>query len=505
MGCLRVRTDSANARNSACRGSSGAVTSFSNPISGLRASRLDANAQRILAREIERDVLVLLEETHLADAFGGDAAGGDVGDGAGGKFDARVRDVHFIRDHRDADGFQIDHRRVDQREQDIEVVDHHVVDHIDIEAARRENPEAMDFEEHRPRNDALRGRDRRIESLDVTDLQDPRRALCAEAINWSASSIDAAIGFSTSTSRPASSRRQPIRACSFVGTARLTACDARGGERIDIGNHARAEFRGDLPRALGIRVHNAREFDAFELAPHADVVPAELAGTDDGNANGFLAHDFALLASAALGRERLNRDARFVRGANQGLAVEKQRAPAHRSRARWHCERRITSIVLRPDNRHIESHVLARLAHLDDHELLPAGDPRGALDGFVGAFHRLDGHARAVAHTTVWPRSRPAICARSVAPYAISAASASSGARRVRTPVAGSSDPRNFVESTSSMPSSSSTCATAPISESVFFDGSASSNFARRQSGRIELKILLCFTCPAITACFTPS
>ena len=41
------------------------------------------DAQRILAREIERDVFVLLEEAHLADALGGDAAGGDIGDGAG--------------------------------------------------------------------------------------------------------------------------------------------------------------------------------------------------------------------------------------------------------------------------------------------------------------------------------------------------------------------------------------------------------------------------------------
>ena len=55
------------------------------------------------------------------------------------------------------------------------------------------------------------------------------------------------------------------------------------------------------------------------------------------------------------------------------------------------------------------------------------------------------------------------------------------------------------------MPSSSNTLATAPISESVFFRGSASSSLASFQSGRMELKILLCFTWPAITARFTPS
>src|SRR5712692_8269828 len=55
------------------------------------------------------------------------------------------------------------------------------------------------------------------------------------------------------------------------------------------------------------------------------------------------------------------------------------------------------------------------------------------------------------------------------------------------------------------MPSSSRTRATAPINASVFFRGKDRSSFASFQSGRIELKILLCCTCPAITACETPS
>ena len=55
------------------------------------------------------------------------------------------------------------------------------------------------------------------------------------------------------------------------------------------------------------------------------------------------------------------------------------------------------------------------------------------------------------------------------------------------------------------MPSSSSTRATAAISASVFFRGRENKSLANFQSGRIELKILLCFTCPAITACVTPS
>ncbi len=43
------------------------------------------------------------------------------------------------------------------------------------------------------------------------------------------------------------------------------------------------------------------------------------------------------------------------------------------------------------------------------------------------------------------------------------------------------------------------------MSESVFFFVNEKSNFASFQSGLMLLKILLCFTCPAITACVTPS
>ena len=55
------------------------------------------------------------------------------------------------------------------------------------------------------------------------------------------------------------------------------------------------------------------------------------------------------------------------------------------------------------------------------------------------------------------------------------------------------------------MPSSASTFATAPSSESVLRVVRESSSFASRQSGRMLEKICLCFTCPAITARCTPS
>ena len=55
------------------------------------------------------------------------------------------------------------------------------------------------------------------------------------------------------------------------------------------------------------------------------------------------------------------------------------------------------------------------------------------------------------------------------------------------------------------MPSSARTFATAPINASVFLRGRENRSFASFQSGRMELKILLCFTWPAITALLTPS
>ena len=55
------------------------------------------------------------------------------------------------------------------------------------------------------------------------------------------------------------------------------------------------------------------------------------------------------------------------------------------------------------------------------------------------------------------------------------------------------------------MPSSARTLATAPSSMSVLRVRRFSSSLARRQSGRMEEKIWVCFTWPAITARVTPS
>ncbi len=123
------------------------------------------------------------------------------------------------------------------------------------------------------------------------------------------------MGFSTSTSMPASRRRQPMRPCSAVGTARLTASIFSRGQRIDVAEHAGFEFGGNLRGAFGVGIDHADQFRAFQLTPDAGVIAAKLADADDGNSNGVLIHDFLLAAdfgdswaATRFGREGLNGD-----------------------------------------------------------------------------------------------------------------------------------------------------------------------------------------------------
>ena len=196
---------------------------------------------------------MFLEEAHFADAFGGDTAGGEIRDGAGFKFDAGVGDVHFVADDGDADGFEIDDRRVDEREQDVEVVDHHVVDDVDIEAARRKNAEAMDFEKHRARDDFSDGDDGGIEAFDVADLKNAAAAFRGG---------DERVGFVERCGdglfdEHVNSGREDAGADARVfggGHGEADGVDAVGRERVEVAENARAEFRGNFLRAFGVGV-----------------------------------------------------------------------------------------------------------------------------------------------------------------------------------------------------------------------------------------------------------
>ena len=65
---------------------------------------IDADGQEFLTSEVERQVLVGLEEAKLANLLGGDAAGGEVGDATRVEFDAHVSDVGLVREDWQANG-----------------------------------------------------------------------------------------------------------------------------------------------------------------------------------------------------------------------------------------------------------------------------------------------------------------------------------------------------------------------------------------------------------------
>jgi hypothetical protein len=92
----------------------------------------------------------------------------------------------------------------------------------------------------------------------------------------------------------------------------------------------------------------------------------------------------------------LNCDSGVVGGGNEAVAIEEKRLACVESKC---CGVRTLHDInsLQADYGNIEAHILRGLAHFDDDDALAAGDSRGALDGFVGAFHGFDGDAGAIA------------------------------------------------------------------------------------------------------------
>ena len=134
--------------------------------------RGDVYEQEVLAGEIEREVLVRLEEAQLADALSADAAGGKVGDAAVFELDADVSDVGLRGQHGEANGAQLAHGRVDEGEHDVEVVDHEVEHDVDIERTRGEDAEAVGLKEHGPVEVRAGGEDGGVKALKVTGLHE---------------------------------------------------------------------------------------------------------------------------------------------------------------------------------------------------------------------------------------------------------------------------------------------------------------------------------------------
>src|SRR5262249_46043156 len=137
----------------------------------LRTRLFYSNAQSVAARVVERNVFVLLEESHLTHALGGNAARRDVGYGSSGKLQPRMRNVDLVSQNRNANGLYFDHRFLDHRQQNVQVVDHQVINYVDVETSWREHAQSVNLEKQGTIQDWFHDTDSRIKTLDVTHLQ----------------------------------------------------------------------------------------------------------------------------------------------------------------------------------------------------------------------------------------------------------------------------------------------------------------------------------------------
>ena len=190
-------------------------------IVGTAVAGQPAADAHVLVAVVDRDVGVGLEEADLALALQRHAAGGDVGDAAVGEAQARVGDVDGLRQHRDADGLDALHVGAHEAEDDVEVVDHQIEDDVDVGAALGERRQAVALDEARLRDDAGERADRRVEALEMADLQDAAVRVPPASTSARPSATVAVIGFSTSTSMPCAEE--------VAARARSAAASARRG------------------------------------------------------------------------------------------------------------------------------------------------------------------------------------------------------------------------------------------------------------------------------------
>ena len=211
-------------------------------------------------------------------------------------------------------------------------------------------------------------------------------------------------------------------------------------------------------------------------------MPAEVADADDRDAQSDQPARCSLR-----GRPTIAMPASFA-DVKTRVAVEHQRPPrVDRQRRRAGGPHRLDGRDA--DDRHVESHVLFRLGHLDDPHAGP-GQVTGAADHFVGAFHRLDGNDGLVLDRDRLPDvERRNSVGHAVAECEVVVLLFDRGLRSVSVPAPASSGCRNAVESSSSMPSPRITSATAEISASVLRAFSRVSTESSVKSGTMPEKI----------------
>jgi hypothetical protein len=248
-----------------------------------------AHAKHVLASEIERNVFVLLEKTHLPHAFGGDTARGKVGDRARRELDAGVSDVNLVGDYGNAHGFQVDDFRVDQSEKNVEVVNHDVIYDIDIETARSEDAQAMNFEKHRSRHNFLGRSNGRIKSFDVSDLQDAAGSFgCGDEVVCLVQRRGHR--FLDENIMAPSEKLASDAGVVLCRHGQADGVDPLGSQSAGAGKDWRAVLGGNFRGAIPVCIEDAHELGAFRLSPNADVVAAEFSDSHDRHADGLRVH-----------------------------------------------------------------------------------------------------------------------------------------------------------------------------------------------------------------------
>ncbi len=263
----------------------------------------------------------------------------------------------------------------------------------------------------------------------------------------SASSTDEAIGFSTSARcrsaaaaarrrrAPRSARRRPSR------RSRLRAAIVRGSSSV--------ERRRDSVRARRIGIHHGGQLDAVEPRENPRVMPAQMTDANHRDAKWIL---FSTMSYGAAGTRIFTGvvhpttvNARLVGRLHERVAIEHQRLAGVQRQRRWRPAAFIAAIVGSPTTGTSKRMSCFGFATLTTDRPGARQTPR-PRDHFVGAFHRLDRHHRAILHddrlTDVEPRDRHPPCGSRTRspprrlvgrpPRVITPGRASSGRRKAR-------------------------------------------------------------------------
>ena len=156
-----------------------------------------------------------------------------------------------VGEHRHADRVDARQRRAHQLLDQVDVVDHQIEHHVDVGAARLERREPMGLDEQRPVEHVGQRQQRRAlkrSRWPTWRIRAARRGERDQRIGLGRGV--AAIGFSTSTCRPASSSRLATAQCAAVGTATLAAST--------LPSSAAASLSASDPEALRQRLRGGR-------------------------------------------------------------------------------------------------------------------------------------------------------------------------------------------------------------------------------------------------------